>query len=188
LCLRSLSRVKLPVFRSVVFKSSLGMPACSGNLLANIVLDPVGEDNSKHYLKHFDGFRGGDSAIESMAKQGSRFDRQFPTADRFCSVARSDTLINRLLRSSKWHVYIGKCIGWLGPKGWKCSRCTCEMSATTPRIIRKRITSARVAVEPWTQSSRKAVLEKNAQPTTPVFSVKSHAQFARKSTALTNRR
>ncbi len=51
----------------------------------------MSEDNSKHYLKHFDASGVATSAIESMAAHGITFDRAFSNAP-VCSVART-TLI-----------------------------------------------------------------------------------------------
>ncbi len=52
----------------------------------------ISEDNSKHYLKHFDPGGAPTPNIESMARQGVTFDRAFSCAP-VCSVART-TLIS----------------------------------------------------------------------------------------------
>ncbi len=51
----------------------------------------ISEDNSKHYLKHFDPDGAPTPNIEAMAREGVTFDRAFSNAP-VCSVART-TLI-----------------------------------------------------------------------------------------------
>lgn len=64
----------------------------------------ISEDNSKHYLRHFDPNGAPAAAIEAMAAEGITFDRAFSNAP-VCSVART-TLITGCYATrlgTQWH-------------------------------------------------------------------------------------
>lgn len=133
----------------------------------------MSEDNSKHYLEHFDPNGVSTPAIEAMAQDGITFDRAFSNAP-VCSVART-TLIT----------------GCYGPRiGTQFHRKTKTATLPVglemfPHYLReagyyttnnsKTDYNATVRKEPWDESSRKASWTKRPTPETPFFHVETHA-------------
>lgn len=132
----------------------------------------MSEDNSKHYLKHFDPNGVSTPAIEALAEGGITFDRAFSNAP-VCSVART-TLIT----------------GCYGPRiGTQFHRKTVAATLPTelemfPHYLReagyytsnssKTDYNATIREQPWDESSRKASWTKRPTPETPFFHVETH--------------
>ncbi|WP_144059535.1 sulfatase-like hydrolase/transferase, partial [Rhodopirellula sallentina] len=81
---------RISIAGALLFVGAIVTPIQAESPRPNIVWI-MSEDNSKHYLKHFDIHGVSTPAIESMAKHGITFDRAFSNAP-VCSTART-TLI-----------------------------------------------------------------------------------------------
>lgn len=173
LCFTLALTVKLPVFVSVVFIFAGNACVQAEPPRPNIVWI-LSEDNSKHYLKHFDGSGVATPAIESMAKHGVTFDRAFSNAP-VCSVARS-TLITGCYAPRIGTLYHRKMQSVGLPEGLEMFPVYLRDVGYYTTNNSKTDYNARVAVEPWDESSRKASWKKRPEPTTPFFHVQSHAQ------------
>ncbi|MEM6364450.1 MAG: sulfatase [Planctomycetota bacterium] len=129
----------------------------------------MSEDNSKHYLRHFDARGVTTPAIESMASHGVTFDRAFSNAP-VCSVART-TLITGCYGpriGTQYHRRMAKAAlpdglqmfpAYLREAGYYTTNCSKEdYNATFDQA-------------PWDASSRRASWQNRPSDDTPFFHV-----------------
>ncbi|MCC9640915.1 sulfatase-like hydrolase/transferase [Rhodopirellula sp. JC740] len=129
----------------------------------------MSEDNSKHYLKHFDDSGVEAPAIEAMAKHGVTFDRAFSNAP-VCSTARTTlitgcygprigTQFHRRTQPATLPINVEMFPAWLRAAGYYTTNNAKEDYNAKPRL------------QPWDDSSRKASWRNRPTPDTPFFHV-----------------
>lgn len=133
----------------------------------------MSEDNSKHYLKHFDPDGVATPAIESMAAHGITFDRAFSNAP-VCSVARTTlitgcygprigTQYHRRIRMAPMPEGLEMFPVYLKEAGYYTTNNSKEDYNATPRK------------KPWDESGRKASWTNRPTADTPFFHVQTFA-------------
>ncbi|MEM9367543.1 MAG: sulfatase-like hydrolase/transferase [Planctomycetota bacterium] len=132
----------------------------------------MSEDNSKHYLKHFDDGGVETPAIEAMAAHGLTFTRAFSNAP-VCSVARTTlitgcygprvgTQYHRRMELSPLNTDIQMFPAYLREAGYYTSNNSKEDYNATKES------------DPWDESGRKASWKNRPTPETPFFHVQTY--------------
>ncbi|TWU19149.1 Sulfatase [Allorhodopirellula heiligendammensis] len=134
----------------------------------------MSEDNSKHYLRHFDVHGVATPAIESMAAHGITFDRAFSNAP-VCSVARTTLIMgcyapriggqyHRALQRVSLAPDMEMFPVYLRDAGYY----TTNNSKTDYNVLPNE--------QPWDDSSKKASWKNRPDPETPFFHVQTFPQ------------
>lgn len=171
--LTSVSSVQFSL--AVLFLTAIAfeMPAKAEPPRPNIVWI-MSEDNSKHYLKHFDINGVATPAIESMAKHGVTFDRAFSNAP-VCSTARS-TLITGCYGPRIGTQYHRRSQFVPLPEGVEMFPVYLRDVGYYTTNNSKTDYNALIGEEPWDESSKKASWKNRPEPSTPFFHVETHGQ------------
>jgi arylsulfatase A-like enzyme len=157
----------------------LGMdPACSNEENSGESATPgrpnivwiISEDNSKHYLRHFDSDGAPTPNIEAMAKAGFTFDRAFSNAP-VCSVART-TLITgcyapRIGTQFHRHLKLASL-----PDGLKMFPEILRQAGYHTSNQAKEDYNASKSADVWDQSGKQASWTNRPNSTTPFFHVR----------------
>ncbi len=134
----------------------------------------MSEDNSMHYLEHFDPSGVATPAIESMAAHGVTFDHAFSNAP-VCSVARTTLIMgcyaprigaqyHRAIQRVKLPADMEMFPVYLRDAGYY----TTNNSKTDYNVLPNQ--------EPWDESSKKASWKNRPDADTPFFHVETHTQ------------
>lgn len=127
----------------------------------------MSEDNSKHYLKHFDETGVETPAIEAMAAHGITFDRAFSNAP-VCSTART-TLITGCYGPRIGTQFHRRTELATLPEGVEMFPAWLRKSGYYTTNSSKEDYNAKKRMEPWDDSSRKASWKNRPSNETPFF-------------------
>ncbi|MCM2374132.1 sulfatase-like hydrolase/transferase [Aporhodopirellula aestuarii] len=177
LFLASATPVRCTAFAVSLFATVLAMPAIAQSNHANATRPNIvwimSEDNSKHYLKHFDINGVETPAIESMAAHGITFDRAFSNAP-VCSVARS-TLITGCYGPRIGAQFHRRSQPVPLPEGLEMFPVYLRDVGYYTTNNSKTDYNAIAGEKPWDESSKKASWKNRPEPGTPFFHVETHA-------------
>lgn len=134
----------------------------------------MSEDNSKHYLKHFDETGVETPAIEAMAAHGITFDRAFSNAP-VCSTART-TLITGCYGPRIGTQFHRRTELATLPEGVEMFPAWLRQSGYYTTNSSKEDYNAKMRMEPWDDSSRKASWKNRPSDETPFFHVVTFAE------------
>ncbi|PHQ31740.1 sulfatase family protein [Rhodopirellula bahusiensis] len=129
----------------------------------------MSEDNSKHYLKHFDETGVETPAIEALAAHGVTFDRAFSNAP-VCSTART-TLITGCYGPRIGTQFHRKTEPATLPQGVEMFPAWLRQSGYYTTNSSKEDYNAKKRMQPWDDSSRKASWKNRPSADTPFFHV-----------------
>ncbi|MEM9644708.1 MAG: sulfatase-like hydrolase/transferase [Planctomycetota bacterium] len=133
----------------------------------------MSEDNSKHYLRHFDSDGAAAPNIEAMAKHGITFDRAFSNAP-VCSVART-TLITSCYGPRIGTQYHRRSRLASMPNGLKMFPAYLRSAGYYTTNRSKEDYNAHDDSEPWDESSNQASWKNRPSKKTPFFHVRTFA-------------
>lgn len=129
----------------------------------------MSEDNSKHYIKHFDRHGAETPAIESLARHGVTFDRAFSCAP-VCSVART-TLITSCYAPRVGTQFHRRSKMATLPKGLKMFPAYLRAAGYYTTNNSKEDYNAAKSADVWDESSRRASWKNRPSDSTPFFHV-----------------
>lgn len=129
----------------------------------------MSEDNSKHYLRHFDTSGAATPAIESLAKHGVTFDRAFSCSP-VCSVART-TLITSCYGPRIGTQFHRRSKMAEMPSGLKMFPAYLRAAGYYTTNNSKQDYNAVKTDDVWNESSRKASWKNRPSESTPFFHV-----------------
>jgi len=177
------TQLSVPKFASIVQRKSVMLAAATAWLLIiaggsadaqqtkerpNIVWI-MSEDNSKHYLRHFDRHGAVAPAIESLARHGVTFDRAFSCAP-VCSVART-TLITSCYAPRIGTQYHRRSKMATMPPGVKMFPAYLRAAGYYTTNNSKEDYNAAKSADVWDDSSRRASWKNRPTKDTPFFHV-----------------
>ena len=150
---------------------------CARTLLAadrpNVVW-LLSEDNSKHYLKHFDKQGAATPAIQKLAAQGITFDHAFSCSP-VCSVARTTLMTGLYAPRAGTQFHRKYSIAQL-PAGWRMFPYYLRQAGYYTTNNRKKDYNAVEGKGVWDESSQRASWRKRPNPDAPFFHMQSFAQ------------
>ncbi|GAA5510226.1 sulfatase-like hydrolase/transferase [Novipirellula caenicola] len=129
----------------------------------------MSEDNSKHYLRHFDPDGAPAPNIEALAEHGITFDRAFSCAP-VCSVART-TLITACYAPRIGTQFHRRSKMAAMPEGLKMFPAYLHDAGYYTTNNSKEDYNAQKSPDPWNESSRKASWKKRPDKSMPFFHV-----------------
>ena len=166
-------------FASLALKSTVLLALLLGPIFVNVAIAEesarpnivwiMSEDNSKHYLKHFDPQGAPAPNIESLAKHGITFDRAFSCAP-VCSVART-TLITSCYGPRIGTQFHRRSKMASMPQGLKMFPAYLRAAGYYTTNNSKEDYNAIKSSDVWNDSSRKASWRNRPTPDTPFFHV-----------------
>ncbi|TWT65277.1 sulfatase family protein [Allorhodopirellula solitaria] len=133
----------------------------------------MSEDNSKHYLQHFDESGVSTPAIEAMAAHGVTFDRAFSNAP-VCSVARTTLIMGCYAPriGGQYHRAINRVSL---PEDMQMFPAYLRSAGYYTTNNSKTDYNVQSNEKPWDESSKKASWQNRPDSSTPFFHVQSHA-------------
>lgn len=131
----------------------------------------LSEDNSKHYLRHFDPLGAAAPQIEAMAAHGITFDRAYSCSP-VCSVART-TLMTSVYAPRIGAQYHRKIKPVVLPEGWELFPAYLRQAGYYTTNNSKKDYNV-LEGDVWDESSRKATWSNRPDPATPFFHMQSY--------------
>ena len=153
----------------MLIQSLTGMTVLAADLRKPNIVWIISEDNSKHYLNHFDSSGTPTSAIESLATHGVTFDHAFSCSP-VCSVART-TLITGCYAPRIGSGYHRAMTPAIMPGGVKMFPCYLRDSGYYTSNQSKQDYNVRTGPKAWDESSPKASWKNRPSDQTPFFHV-----------------
>lgn len=157
------------MFAAPLIATTLGSQSLADEPTRPNIVWIMSEDNSKHYLKHFDANGVETPAIEAMASHGVTFDRAFSNAP-VCSVART-TLITGCYAPRIGTQYHRKLQPVPMPEGLEMFPVYLREAGYFTTNNSKEDYNAKPRRSPWDESGKKATWKHRPSEETPFFHV-----------------